>query len=68
MLAVVCGLCAGDLRGKRQQPRPIGADWRRLAGGQGLTTWLDGTVRTRQTYPGAYAGQIIERYNVGGWP
>jgi hypothetical protein len=23
---------------------------------------------TSRSYPGVYAGQIIERYNVGGWP
>jgi hypothetical protein len=34
----------------------------------GYTTWLEGTVRTLQSHPGAYAEQIIERYDASGRP
>ena len=34
----------------------------------GYTTWLDGTVRTLQTCPGAHAEQIVQRYDASGRP
>jgi hypothetical protein len=34
----------------------------------GYTTWLEGTVRTLQTHPGAHAEQIIQRYDASGRP
>ena len=34
----------------------------------GYTTWLDGTVRTLQTYPGRHNEQIIQCYDASGRP